>query len=137
MRTFVLTVHVVLAIFLIGPIVAAANQAPRALRDGDAGALRVIARTLTIYGWASPAVGLVGFGLVQERYGNEFSDGWLIASIILFVGASAIVLARLAPWARRAAGGVTVPPGPVAALAGVTSLAYVVIAILMVWQPGN
>lgn len=140
MRTFVLTVHVVLAIFLIGPLVAAANQAPRALRGGDGGVLRSLARTVTIYGWASLAVGVIGFGLVQEKYGNELSDGWLIASIVLFVVASALVLVVLAPGLRRAAtgsGGTAGYAGRAAAIAGVSSLCYVAIAVLMVWQPGG
>lgn len=135
-----LTIHVVLAIFLIGPLVAAANQAPRALRAGDAGGLRVLARTVSIYGWASIAVGVVGFGLVQERYGNELTDGWLIASIMLFLVATLLILLVVAPLLRAAAGhsgGTAHLAGRVGAMAGIASLCYVVIAVLMVWQPGN
>lgn len=137
-----LTVHVVLAIFLIGPLVSAANQAPRALRDGDAGALRLLARTVTVYGWASIAVAVIGFGLVQRRYGNEFTDAWLIVSILLSVVATLLVVLLLAPLLRGAAaaagGGSTAHlAGRVGALAGAGSLCYLVIAILMVWQPGN
>lgn len=136
----VLTIHVVLAIFLIGPLVSAANQAPRALRDGDAGGLRVLARTVTVNGWASIAVGIVGFGLVQRRYGNELTDAWLLASILLFLVATLLVVVLLAPLLRGAAahaGQTAHLAGRVGALAGVASLCYVVIAVLMVWQPGN
>ena len=135
-----LTIHVVLAIFLIGPLVSAANQAPRALRTGDAGALRLLARTVTMNGWASIAVAVVGFGLVQRRYGNELSDGWLIASILLFLVATLLVVLLLAPLLRGAAthaGAAAHLAGRVGALAGIASLCYVVIAVLMVWQPGN
>ena len=96
----VLVIHVVLAIFLIGPLVAAANQVARELRGGSADTVRLLARTVTIYGWASLLVGIVGFGLVRDRF--SFSDGWLIASIVLFVVASVLVLALLAPMLRRA-----------------------------------
>ena len=140
MRTVVLTIHVVLAIFLIGPLVSAANQAPRALRDGDTGALRLLARIVTVNGWASIAVGVVGFGLVQSRYGNEFTDGWLIVSILLFVVATLVVVLLLGPLLRGAAaasGSTAQLAGRVGALAGASSLCYVVIAILMVWKPGN
>lgn len=140
MRDLVLTIHVVLAIFLIGPLVAAANQAPRALRAGDTGALRLLARAVTIYGWASIAVAVVGFGLVQRRYDNELSDGWLIVSILLFLVATLLVVLLLAPLLRgaaAAAGSAAHLAGRVGALAGISSLCYVVIAILMVWQPGN
>lgn len=153
----VLVIHVVLAIFLIGPLVAAANQVARELRGGSAGTVRLLARTVTIYGWASLLVGIVGFGLVRDRF--SFSDGWLVASIVLFVVASVLVLALLAPLLRRAtaaptgtgtgsptgagdpAGGTagdTAALAPrAAALAGIASLCYVAIAVLMTWKPGG
>ena len=151
----VLVIHVVLAIFLIGPLVAAANQVARELRGGSAGTVRLLARTVTIYGWASLLVGVVGFGLVRDRF--SFSDGWLVASIVLFVVASVLVLALLAPLLRRATAaaptGTESPTGAAAgdgdtaadtaalapraaALAGVASLCYVAIAVLMTWKPG-
>ena len=113
----VLVIHVVLAIFLIGPLVAAANQVARELRGGSAGTVRLLSRTVTIYGWASLLVGIVGFGLVRDRF--SFSDGWLIASIVLFVVASVLVLALLAPMLRRA----SAAPGPGAGRHGDTAAA--------------
>ena len=135
----VLVIHVGLAIFVVGPLVAAANQAARALRGGSGDTVRLVARSVTVYGWASLLVGIVGFGLVRDRF--SFSDGWLIASIALFVLASVLVLALLAPMLR----GATVGGGRdsaalaprAAAVAGVASLCYVVITVLMVWQPGG
>jgi uncharacterized membrane protein len=148
----VLVIHVVLAIFLIGPLVAAANQVARELRGGSADTLRLLSRTVTIYGWASLLVGIVGFGLVRDEF--EFSDGWLTASIVLFVVASVLVLALLVPMLRRAtaaaapgrtgATGRGTEPGDTAALApraaalaGVASLCYLAIAVLMTWKPGG
>lgn len=131
-----LVVHVVLAIFVIGPLVAAANQAARALRADDGRGLAVLSRTVTIYGWGSLLVAVFGFGLVRDDV--SYSDGWLIASIALFVVAAVLVLALLAPMLRRA----VATGGPTAGLAsraamigGIASLCYVVIAILMVWRP--
>jgi uncharacterized membrane protein len=145
----VLVIHVVLAIFLIGPLVAAANQVARELRGGSADTVRLLTRSVTIYGWASLLVGIVGFGLVRDRF--SFSDGWLIASIVLFVVASVLVLGLLAPMLRRATASTptgtegtaaSAPPTAAsapraAALAGVASLCYVAIAVLMTWQPGG
>lgn len=144
----VLVIHVVLAIFLIGPLVAAANQVARELRGGSAGTVRLLARTVTIYGWASLLVGIVGFGLVRDRF--SFSDGWLITSIVLFVVASVLVLALLAPLLRRATAAAPTGTGTgaaagdtaalarrAAALAGIASLCYVAIAVLMTWKPGG
>lgn len=143
MRTILLTLHVLLAIFLVGPLVAAVNQGARGLRDGDAGGLRVLARTTTIYGWASLLVGVLGAGLIRSEWGNEIGDGWLLGSILLWLLATGLVLAVVAPLLRRAVrtaadGGATRAAVPrVAAAGGVASLCYVVIAVLMVWQPGN
>jgi hypothetical protein len=141
MRTTLLVLHVVLAIFLIGPIATAINQGARALLGGDAGGLRLLARTTTIYGWASLLVALFGLALVRDDYGHSFSDGWLIASIVLFLVATALVVGVLSPLLRGAVrtattGGPTRTLAPrAAAVSGIASLCYVVIAVLMVWQP--
>jgi uncharacterized membrane protein len=140
MEKLLLTLHVVTAIFVIGPLVAAANQAPRALRSGDAGAVRTLARLVTVYGWTSLAVAVFGAGLVQKKYDHEWSEAWLPISLVLFVVAAALVLGLLAPLLRRAAaaaGGSAELAGRAAAVAGVASICYVAIAVLMVYQPGG
>jgi uncharacterized membrane protein len=137
----ILVIHVVLAIFLIGPLVAAANQVSRALRGASGDTLRLLSRSITVYGWASLLVAVFGFGLVHDRF--SFSDGWLIGSIVLFVVASVLVLGLLAPMVRRAVtGGAGSSSGEAlapraAAIGGVASLCYVVIAVLMTWKPGG
>ena len=128
-------IHVVLAIFLIGPLVAAANQVARALRGGSAETVRLLSRTVTVYGWASLLVAVVGFGLVRDRF--SFSDGWLIASIVLFVVASVLVLGLLVPMLRGATGDTAALAPRASAVAGIASLCYVAIAVLMAWKPGG
>jgi uncharacterized membrane protein len=141
MEKLLLTLHVVAAIFLIGPLVAAVNQAPRALRAGDAGTLRALSRLVTVYGWVSLVTAVFGAGLVQDKYHNSWSDTWLIISLVLFVVASVLVIALLAPLLRRAvdapADGTAGLAGRAAAMGGVASLCYVAIAVLMVTQPGG
>ncbi len=145
----VLVIHVVLAIFLVGPLVAAANQLPRALRGGSGDSVRLLSRAVTVYGWASLLVAVVGFGLVRDEF--SFSDGWLIASIALFVVASVLVLGLLVPMLRGAtpatsatgstsgtsAAGTSALAPRAAATAGIASLCYVAIAVLMTWKPGG
>jgi hydrogenase-4 membrane subunit HyfE len=126
----------VLAIFLVGPLVAAVNQAARVLRGGGAEALGMLSRSITLYGWASLLVALFGFGLVRDDV--SFSDGWLIGSIVLFVVATVLVLGLLAPMLRGAPdrSEETAALAPrAAAVGGIASLCYVLIAILMVWRP--
>jgi hypothetical protein len=131
----VLVIHVVLAIFLVGPLVAAANQVARELRGGSGETVRLLSRTVTVYGWASLLVAIVGFGLVRDRF--SFSDGWLIASIVLFVVASVLILGLLVPMLLGATGGAADLAPRAAAVAGVASLCYVAIAVLMAWKPGG
>jgi uncharacterized membrane protein len=143
MHTLLLTLHVVAAVFLIGPLVAAANQASRALSAADVGTLRSVSRTVTTYGWASLAVGVLGAPLAQRRYGQTFGEAWLLVSLILFVLASAIVIGLLAPLLRRAVGtaqsgsATAALAGRAAALGGIASLLYVAVTVLMAWQPGG
>jgi uncharacterized membrane protein len=143
MRTLLLTLHVVAAIFVIGPLVAAANQAARALRESDLGALRTISRLVTIYGWASLSVLLFGIALVRKEWQAEFSDAWVLISLGLYAIAFVLVIGQLVPALGRAvttaeSGGSTeASVGRVAALGGVISLLYVAIAVLMVYKPGG
>jgi uncharacterized membrane protein len=164
MENLLLTLHVVAAIFLIGPLVAAANQAARVLRGGDTGALAGLARLVTVYGWASLLVGVFGAGLVQDKYEHTWGEAWLPISLVLFLVASALVIGLLAPLLRRAVstagssvpaggadpggaatgggdaatgGGATGLAGRAAAVGGVVSLCYVAIAVLMVYKPGS
>jgi uncharacterized membrane protein len=144
MEKVLLSLHVVAAIFIVGPLVAAANQAARALRDRDAGALRPLSRLVTVYGWASLVVAVFGAGLVQDKYDHKWSEAWLIVSLVLFLIASALVIGVLAPLLRRAVGtagdaaaDLAGRAGRAAAVGGVVSLCYVAIAVLMVTQPGG
>jgi uncharacterized membrane protein len=143
MRTLLLTLHVVAAIFVIGPLVAAANQTGRALREADLGVLRALSRLVRIYGWASLAVGVLGVALVRRDWRTTFDEGWVIASLVLFVVASALVLGLLAPQLGRAVGIAEAGRptrdlvGRVAPVGGVVSLLYLAVAVLMVSQPGG
>ena len=143
MHTLLLTLHVVAAVFLIGPLGAALNNAGGALRRADVARLTAVARTVRIYGWASLVVFVLGMGLVGRSDHAGFGDGWVIASLVLFVLATALVLGLLEPLLRRAvaastAGEPTVSfTGRAAALGGAASLFYVAITVLMVAQPGT
>jgi uncharacterized membrane protein len=143
MQKLVLTLHVIAAIFVIGPLVALANQTGRALTGGEPVLLRSQSRLVTIYGWNSLVVGILGVALVRRQWRTTFGEAWVIASLILFAVATAVVLALLAPLLRRAAGRAESgqPTRDLAAraapLGGLVSLLYLAIAVLMVYQPGD
>ncbi len=131
-----LTLHLIGAVFLVGPVVGSCMVAMRATRSGDVEAARGAARTTTIYGWATLAVFVLGAAMVQgkDRAGHfSFGSGWIIASIVVYAAAFALTVFVLAPALRNAA---TRPLRPqIAAVAGVISTLYLAIVVLMVYKP--
>lgn len=145
-----LFLHLITAIFAIGPLVHAATTAVRGLRSNDAAATASAARTAKVYSYASVAVVVFGFGLMSMdspfREGEkvaEFSETWICLSVLLWVVGVALVLAVLVPSLEKATtaigGGTSAESaaGKVAASGGVIALIFLVIVVLMVWQPGG
>lgn len=144
MVKILLTLHLVAAVFLIGPLTAAGTRGIRFTRAGDAGGLRSTARLVTIYGWASLVVAVLGLAMVQGRDRGAhvaFGDGWVVASLVLFVLAFALVMGVLRPALNGAvalaesgqpSAGLA---GRVAASSGLVSLLYLALIVLMVYKP--
>jgi uncharacterized membrane protein len=143
MRHLFETIHVLLAVFAIGPLVHAASTAARGVRTGDAAAVRSSARTVRIYGYLSLLVALAGMSLVQPKYDHEFGDTWIWLSLVLWVVATAVVFALLLPGLNGAASALEhgAPAqtlvARVAAGGGTVALLYAVIVVLMVYKPGS
>jgi uncharacterized membrane protein len=101
-----LALHVLLAIFLIGPLAMIPMTALRSIRGRDARQLHGAARQTMIYGLASILVFLLGFAVVgTEPSNHKISLGvpWLTISMTLYVIALVLVLVVLVPSLRRAA----------------------------------
>lgn len=139
-----LTLHLIAAVFLIGPLVAGGNMGLRAARTGDTTGLRTATRLVTVYGWASLLVLVFGAAMVRGEDSGwhiSFSDTWVPLSLALFVAATGLVLGVLVPALRDAgrkaeAGEVTTALVPrIAAVGGVVSVLYLVITVLMVYRP--
>ena len=135
--------HVLFAVFAIGPLAHAATTAARGVRSADAGAVATSARTVTIYGYLSVVVAIIGMSLVQPKYQHSFGDTWVWLSLVLWAVATATVFAVLIPSLKGAstalangapAGSLT---GRIAASGGVIALLYAVIVALMVYKPGS
>jgi hypothetical protein len=141
--------HLLFAIFAIGPLVHAATTASRGVRTGDGAATASAARMLRIYSYASVLVVLVGMGLmsVDDPYGPgkvaEFKELWIWLSVVLWLVAIAITLFVLVPALSkvtetiRTEGSVVTMTGRVAAAGGVVGLIFAGIVFLMVYQPGS
>jgi len=148
-----LALHLVFAVFGIGPLVAAATTAARGVRTGDAAATASSARMIRIYSYPSLLVVILGFALlsVKVSFGGgpkqklgEFSDTWVWLSLVLWVVAIALALGVLAPTLVKAGtamsgarGSASALVGRVAASGGVVGILFVVIICLMVWRPGS
>ena len=147
MFKILLALHLLVAIFAVGPLVHAATTASRGVRTGDGAATASAARMLRIYGYASVLVVIFGIGLMSsKRHGHtvaEFSDTWIWLSIVLWVIAVGIVLFALIPTLEGVTEkigkqeSVVTLTGKVAAFGGVVGLIFAGIVFLMVYRPGS
>ncbi|GAB4010282.1 hypothetical protein [Nocardioides ultimimeridianus] len=149
MFKILLALHLLTAIFAIGPLVGAATTASRGLRKADAGATESAARTLTIYGYASIAVVVFGMGVMSSKspYTHQtvadMGDLWIWLSLLLWVASLGLLFAVTIPALKKAtvaigAGGAAEAlTGKVAASGGIIGLIYAVVVFLMVYRPGS
>lgn len=154
MTTFLLSVHVLVAIIAVGPVtVAASMYAPAvraALREpGDARAVGVVStlhRICVVYAAIGVAVPVLGIATAMSM--GVMRDAWLVTSILL-TGVAAVVLAvailpgqqilldqvRELPTAGVV--GVLESTRKLAATSGVFALLWTVVTVLMIARPGS
>lgn len=151
MFKILLALHLLTAIFAIGPLVGAATTASRGLRKADAGATGSAARTLTIYGYASIAVVVFGMGVMSSKspYTHEtvadMGDLWIWLSLLLWVVSLGLLFALTIPALKQATVAIGAGTsdatqaltGKVAASGGIIGLIYAAIVFLMVYRPGS
>lgn len=150
MFKLLLFLHLLAAIFAIGPLVGAATTASRALRSPDAAAATAAARMIRLYSYVSVVVVVLGMGLMSQKESGDssaevasFGDTWIWVSVLLWLAAMAVALGVLAPSLTKAAaeigstGSAQALVGRVAAAGGVIGVVYAVIVVLMVYQPGG
>jgi len=147
MFKIMLALHLLFAVFAVGPLVHAATTAARGVRTGDAAATASSSRVLKIYSYASILVVVFGFALMSSKspYGKhekvaEFSEPWIWVSALLWLVAVALVLAVIVPTLDRASGSAEAAApltARVAATGGIVGVIFAVIVFLMVYQPGS
>ena len=149
MFKLVLALHILFAVFAIGPLVHAATTAGRGVRRGEATAVAASARMLRIYGYASLLVVILGFALMSSKSDfthkttAHFSQTWIWLSLLLWAFASGVVFAVLVPSLTRAVASlesgqsVDALKARVAAGGGVVGVLFAVIVFLMVYRPGS
>jgi hypothetical protein len=142
-----LALHLLFAIFAVGPLIHAASTAARGVRHGDAKATAGSARTARIYAYASVLVIVFGFGLMSSKeHGHQvakLTDTWIWLSALLWLIAVALVLAVVAPTLDKATAligkqeSALALTGRVAAAGGVVGVIFAAVVFVMVYQPGG
>ena len=146
MDTVLTVLHVVAAVFLVGPMAILPMTGLRALRAGEWSMVSTLAVSTRVFSLASLLVAVLGFGVVgtaDKRFDLSVTTSWVLTSIILYVIALALSLAVVVPAMKRAAGeleggrgeAARALYGQIAAGSGVVSLLLVAVTVLMVWKP--
>jgi hypothetical protein len=147
MLKLLMAVHLVLAVFAIGPLVHAATTAGRGVRRGDGVATASASRMLRIYTYVSVLVVLAGMALMMQKEDGEklaeFDDTWIWLSLVLWAVAVGLVLGVIVPTLDKTTklieeqASVVTLTARVAASGGVVALLMVTIVVLMAYKPGS
>jgi uncharacterized membrane protein len=146
MGTLLNVLHVVAAVFLVGPMAILPMTAMRAVRAGNGPTVELLARSTRVFSVASLVVAVLGFGVLRtadKRFGLSVTTSWVLTSIVGYLLALALSLALVVPALSRASGELTAGRadgarglyGRIAAGSGVVSLLLVAVTVLMVWKP--
>jgi uncharacterized membrane protein len=163
MGTLLNILHVVTAVFIVGPMAILPMTGMRAIRAGNAGQVLTLAKSTFVLSLASLAVVIFGFGamsLADERFNLSVTTPWILISIVLYIIALIVSLAMVVPIMRRAghrlqeaenapAGATGTAPvkgssaagssmseySLIAMSSGISAVLLLVIVILMVWKP--
>lgn len=148
METVFDILHVVAAVFIVGPMAILPMTAMRAVRSGNGSQVALLAKSTSIFSLLSLVVVLLGFGLMgmaDDEYNLSFTTPWILWSIILYVIALALNLFLVVPAMRKAAAALAgtseLTPREsarypaIAAGSGAATLLLVAVVVLMVWKP--
>ncbi|MDQ1575414.1 MAG: hypothetical protein QOH55_564 [Microbacteriaceae bacterium] len=157
--------HIVAAVFIVGPMAILPMTAMRALRAGNGAQVATLAKSSYVFSLLSLLVAVLGFGALgvsDPKDHFSFTSPWILISIILYVVAVGLSLFLVVPAMRRAAeqlegaaqlesaatttdaaGAATSGTGEstssgygaIAGGSGVVALLLVAVVVLMVWKP--
>ena len=144
LRDVLLTLHILVAMLTIGWLSAQSMLVPRAIRAGNAGAVRFAVGASEKLGPLAGLVLVLGIWLVlrQDDDYAEFSHAWVSWSMLLFVVALVNGAVLIGGAEKRAAlkleAGQLAPEeaSRIALLGGVNNVILLVIVYLMVAKPG-
>ncbi|GAA2468083.1 hypothetical protein [Streptomyces macrosporus] len=150
MTKLLLSVHVLAAILVVGPIAVAASLFPRYARqsasggggtgDRDAGAAALLHRICR--GYAVVGVTVPVFGIATGARLGVLTDAWLLVSLVLTALAAAVLVLAIVPGQRRMlepAGheGARSAAARLSMLTGVFNILWAIVVVLMIVRPGS
>jgi uncharacterized membrane protein len=144
MHILINILHIVAAVFIVGPMAILPMTAMRSIRAGQAGPVATLAKSVNIFTLLSIVVAFFGaLGLKEADDAWTFGSTWVWLSLVLYVIALAINLFLVVPalkaaaesLATDAAGAKAAGYPRIAAGSGVASLMLVAVVVLMVWKP--
>jgi uncharacterized membrane protein len=144
MSTVIDILHIVSAVFIVGPMAIIPMTGLRALRSGSPAQVRSLAKSTTIFSWLSLLTVVLGFGamsLAPKQYGLTFTTPWILWSVVLYAIAFVLSVFVVVPQLTKAAAAELVADhkpagyGAIAASNGIASLLLVAVVVLMVWKP--
>ncbi len=106
MDTLFDVLHVVTAVFIVGPMAILPMTALRSLRSGNSAQVATLAKSTNIFTLLSLLVVLFGFGVLgmsDPKYNLSVTTPWVLTSIILYALALALSLFVVVPSLRAAA----------------------------------
>ena len=154
MAAVLLSVHVVVAVVLVGAVTIAASLFPRYGRQALAGdaaavpALRLLHRVTRVYAVLSLAVPVLGIATAGSL--GVLTDAWVLAAMALTLLAAVVLVGAVLPGQQQLLGTAEGGPPPggtltdvgarvrrLAMASGTFNLVWVVVVVLMVVRPGS
>jgi uncharacterized membrane protein len=143
METLLNVLHVLTAVFVIGPMAILPMTAMRSLRAGHSEQVASLARSTVVFSIGSVVVALLGFallGMTGDEHDTSVATPWVLWSVIAYLVALGLTLFVVVPAMRSAAAErsgarPSASYGRIAAPSGVASLLLAVVVVLMVWKP--
>lgn len=140
---WLVALHVIGAVFIIGPMAILPMTGLRAIREGNASMVRGLSRTVMACGWLTlvfSALGVAGYYAASATFRAQLGLGWLIWSVVLtFIGIAltlVVVVPHMSSAAKDFDAGDTRAKDQhyriIAAVSGVVAVLFLIVAVLMV-----
>jgi uncharacterized membrane protein len=121
MDTLFNVLHVVTAVFIVGPMAILPMTAMRAVRAGNASQVKTLAKSTNLFALLSLATVVFGFGVMgmsDPKYKLSVTTPWILWSIVAYIIALGLTLFLVVPAMRRAADAIETLPAVSAAAPG-------------------